>query len=239
MRRYGVILPYFVLVALSVSSSLFSASFESQRENLVKELRSQGITDEKVLGAIGKVPRERFVEKAYLNYAYVNHALPITEGQTISQPLIVALMTQALQLKGKEKVLEIGTGSGYQAAILAEVVKSVYTIEIKKSLAEKAQERLRELGYTNVQVKAGDGFKGWQEQGPFDAIIITAASGKIPPPLLDQLAEGGRLIIPLGASRHHQELTLVIKKGDKLERKILTDVVFVRMTGEAEAGGGP
>lgn len=166
--------------------------------------------------------------------AYGDYPLPIGEGQTISQPYVVALMTEALRLKPTDRVLEIGTGSGYQAAVLAETVKEVYSIEIRKSLAEMASKRLKDLGYRNVKVKYADGYFGWEEYAPFDAIIITTAANHIPPPLIKQLKEGGRLIIPLGSTVYYQMLTLVTKKKGELDVEQMGSVAFVPMIGEAE-----
>jgi protein-L-isoaspartate(D-aspartate) O-methyltransferase len=160
--------------------------------------------------------------------------LPIGEGQTISQPYVVALMTEALKLKPTDRVLEIGTGSGYQAAVLAEIVKEVYTIEIRKSLADMADRRLKDFNYKNVKVKYADGYFGWQEHAPFDAIIITAAANHIPPPLIRQLKEGGRLILPLGSTVYYQTLTLVTKKKGDLDVEQMGSVAFVPMVGESE-----
>jgi protein-L-isoaspartate(D-aspartate) O-methyltransferase len=227
---------FFFCIFLSSVTCLFPQQHDAAREDLLSTLRNQGITDEKVLAAIRKVPREVFVEKPYVSAAYRNTALPITEGQTISQPLVVALMTQALRLKGNERVLEVGTGSGYQAAVLAEIAEKVFTVEIKAGLAEKARTRLKDLGYRNVHMRVGDGYKGWPEEAPFDAIMVTASASGIPAPLIEQLAEGGRLIMPVGESRHRQDLTLLVKKDGKIHTSVLADVVFVRMTGEAESG---
>jgi protein-L-isoaspartate(D-aspartate) O-methyltransferase len=206
----------------------------AQRETLVAYLAGQGITDARVLAALRKVPRELFVDPPYIDSAYRNTPLPIGEGQTISQPFVVAYMTQALRLKGGEKVLEVGTGSGYQAAVLAETAREVYTIEIKEGLAKKAQARLDRLGYANVHVLVGDGYGGLPRHAPYDAIMVTASAGKIPEPLLAQLAEGGRLIMPVGSDPYSQELTLVEKRGGKLHTTLLGGVIFVRMTGEVE-----
>ena len=230
----GIIALFFLFClcgVLPVSSQARSPAAE--REELVDFLATQGVTDPKVLAAVRKVPREVFVETPYTNSAYENAALPIGDGQTISQPLVVGRMTQTLGLKGTERVLEVGTGSGYQAAILAEIVREVYTMEIKGGLARKAEERLDRLGYGNVHVIVADGFRGLPEQAPFDAIIVTASAGKIPGPLLDQLAEGGRLIMPVGSDPYSQELTLVEKKRGRLHTSLLGEVAFVRMTGEA------
>ncbi|HOP39460.1 MAG TPA: protein-L-isoaspartate(D-aspartate) O-methyltransferase, partial [Geobacteraceae bacterium] len=193
-----------------------------------------GIRDARVLKVMGDVPRHLFVDKRLRDQAYADHPLPIEEGQTISQPYVVALMTEALKLKPADRVLEIGTGSGYQAAVLAGIVKEVFTMEIRKPLADSAASRLRELGYLNVAVKYADGYFGWPEHAPFDAIIITASANHIPPPLVRQLKEGGRLIIPLGSTLFYQTLTLVTKqKGGKLTVEQLGPVAFVPMTGKA------
>jgi protein-L-isoaspartate(D-aspartate) O-methyltransferase len=199
-----------------------------------KDLKGRDITDKKVLSVMGKVKRHLFVDKDRWGAAYNDYPLAIGEGQTISQPYIVALMTQSLRLKPTDKVLEIGTGSGYQAAVLAELVDMVYSIEIKKGLAEKASARLRDLGYHNIAVKEGDGYYGWPEHAPFDAIIVTAAPDNIPPPLTQQLKEGGRLIIPVGEMFRYQTLTLVTKVKGKLKVERISGVRFVPMTGEAE-----
>jgi len=169
--------------------------YAQQRKEMIEhDIKGRGIKDKEVLEAMGKIPRQLFVDKSLMKRAYADHPLPIGEGQTISQPYVVALMTEALQLKPTDKVLEIGTGSGYQAAVLAEIVNEVYTIEIRKSLADMATKRLQDLGYRNVKVKYADGYPGWKEHAPFDAIIITASANHIPPPLIKQLNEGGRLI---------------------------------------------
>jgi protein-L-isoaspartate(D-aspartate) O-methyltransferase len=210
-------------------------SFEKKRREMVeKDIKGRGISDAKVLAAMMKVGRHLFVDASQASQAYEDHPLPIGERQTISQPYIVAAMTEAAALKGGERVLEIGTGSGYQAAILAEIVKDVFTIEIKKGLAEKAEERLASLGYKNIHVKYGDGYFGWEEHSPFDAIMITAAVSRIPQPLLDQLKEGGRLIMPLGSPLSYQRFTVVRKEKGKYTTEELGSVVFVPMTGEAQ-----
>lgn len=199
-----------------------------------RQIRARGIRDGRVLAAMGKVPRHLLLDRTLWSMAYADHPLPIGEGQTISQPYVVALMTEELRLAPSDRVLEIGTGSGYQAAILAEMVREVYTVEIRKTLAARAEEGLKNLGYKNVRVKYGDGYFGWAEQGPFDAIIITAAVNHIPPPLLKQLKEGGRLILPLGSTVFQQTLTLVTKKkGGELDVEQKGQVAFVPMTGEA------
>ena len=191
------------------------------RERMVREqLIPRGISDKRVLSAMRKVPRDRFVEEALVTEAYNDHPLPIGENQTISQPYIVALMTEALKLTTKEKTLEIGTGSGYQTAILAELSKKVYTVERIRSLMIKARNTLAELGYNNILFKAFDGTLGWKQYAPYDAIIVTAGAPKLPQPLLEQLAEGGRLIIPVG-NRYSQELIRVTnKKGNHIQENL-------------------
>ncbi len=205
------------------------------RERMVRvDLKGRDITDKRVLSAMAKVKRHLFVDKSLWDAAYNDYPLSIGEGQTISQPYIVALMTQCLKLKPTDKVLEIGTGSGYQAAVLAELVDKVYSIEIRKDLAKKAAARLKELGYHNVSVKQGDGYFGWPEHAPFDAIIVTCAAKNIPSPLTQQLKEGGRLIIPAGSTTFYQTLILLTKTGGKLREERISGVRFVPMIGEAE-----
>ena len=214
MRKIGLaILIFFLLLMLfpqctngkRVSESNSKGDFKAMREKMVEtQIKARGVKDPRVLSALLKVERHRFVPEEYLGSAYSDQPLPIGEGQTISQPYIVALMTELLELKGNEKVLEIGTGSGYQAAVLAELAKEVYTIEIIEPLASTAKDRLLELGYQNVKVKAGDGYLGWPEAAPFDAIIITCAPDHIPEPLVEQLKEGGGMVLPLG--EHKKEL---------------------------------
>jgi protein-L-isoaspartate(D-aspartate) O-methyltransferase len=207
------------------------ADIAAARERMVVEqIESRDITDRLVLAAMRKVPRHLFVTPGSAHHAYEDFPLPIGHGQTISQPYIVAFMTQALGLKGGEKVLEIGTGSGYQAAVLAEIAKSVYTIEILDPLADEARDRLARMGYKNVKVRAGDGYLGWPEAAPFDAIIVTAAAPHIPEPLKEQLKEGGRLVIPVGDE--YQELIVVTRGGSGFEEKRVLPVRFVPMTGK-------
>jgi len=196
-----------------------------------RQLRPRGIDDSRTLRAMAKVPREKFVAKELQARAYEDRPLPIGYGQTISQPFIVAFMTQELKPKPTDRVLEVGTGSGYQAAVLAELVAEVYTIEIVKPLAESAEVRLRELGYKNVHVKAGDGYKGWREHAPFDAIIVTAAPDHVPQPLVEQLREGGRMIIPVGKT-FAQELYLLEKRGGVVKQTAVIPVKFVPLTRE-------
>jgi len=213
--------------------------YQAARQQMVTEdIQRRGIDDPRVLEAMLKVERHLFVPKDYRHMAYADRPLPIGEGQTISQPYIVALMTYHLHLKPDDKVLEIGTGSGYQAAVLAELVRGVYSIEIIEELALTAQERLRQLGYTNVWVKSGDGFYGWEEYAPYDAIIMTCAAPTIPEHLVEQLREGGRMILPLGEEPFHQSLTVLTKRAGKIEKQLVSDVVFVPMTGEIEKEEG-
>jgi protein-L-isoaspartate(D-aspartate) O-methyltransferase len=198
------------------------------------DIKGRGVKDKKVLDTMARVPRHLFVEERLRERAYADYPLPIGDGQTISQPYVVALMTEALRLRPGDRVLEIGTGSGYQAAVLAEIVKDVYTIEIRRSLADIAEKRFRELGYKNVKVKYADGYFGWEEYAPFDAIIITASANHIPPPLIRQIKEGGRLILPLGNTVYYQMLTLITKKKGDLDVEQMGSVAFVPMIGEAE-----
>ncbi|MEN8262427.1 MAG: protein-L-isoaspartate(D-aspartate) O-methyltransferase [Nitrospirota bacterium] len=197
------------------------------------QLKRRGIKDSRVLEAMNKIPRHLFVNKGLRDKAYNDHPLPIGEGQTISQPYVVAWMTEALGLKTTDRVLEIGTGSGYQAAVLAEIVRDVYSIEIRERLKISATSLLKNLGYKNVKVKYADGYFGWEEYAPFDAIIITASPNHIPPPLLKQLKEGGKLIVPLGSTLYYQTLTLVTKKRGETYVEQMGGVAFVPMTGEA------
>ena len=206
--------------------------YSEVRKKMVRDtMRRRDITDEEVLAVMEKVPRHEFVPEEYLPQAYDDHPLPIGYGQTISQPYIVALMTQLLRLKHGEKVLEIGTGSGYQAAVLAELTDEVYTVEIIKELAEEAEEKLKSLGYTNVKVKQADGYYGWEEHAPYDTIIVTCAPDHVPQPLVEQLADGGRLVIPVGPPGSYQTLWQITKKGDEVVSKNITGVIFVPLTG--------
>ncbi len=212
-----------------------SDPYASARHRMIEhDLKDRDIVDPVVLKAIERVPRHMFVDENLRGQAYNDHPLPIGEGQTISQPYIVAFMTQHLKLKKSDRVLEIGTGSGYQAAVLAEIAEHVYTIEIVAPLAKKSAKLLKSLGYDNITVKTGDGFFGWKEQAPFDAIILTAAPDKIPQPLIDQLAEGGRLIAPVGTAFWTQSLVLGTKQGGEFKIKNILPVRFVPMTGEAQ-----
>lgn len=232
LALYGLIaLMIFPAAALPAEEDEFAHA----RQRMIEEdIRSRGIRDPAVLKALSRIPRHLYVPKGLQSRAYDDNPLPIGEGQTISQPFVVALMTEALKLKPGDRVLEIGTGSGYQAAVLAEIVKEVYTIEIRSVLADRASRTLRDLGYTNVKVRFADGYNGWDEYAPFDAIIITASANHIPPPLIKQLREGGRLVLPLGRTVYYQVLTLVNKKKEGLDVVQLGDVAFVPMVGEAE-----
>ena len=207
--------------------------YAALRSRMVAEqLEARNIEDERVLSVMRELPRHRFVPAESVRDAYTDRALTLEAGQTISQPYIVAFMTEALTLQPHERVLEIGTGSGYQAAILAQLVDKVFSIEIVESLAQRAKETLTKLGLINVTVRAGDGYQGWPDEAPFDAIILTAAPAHIPQPLLDQLAIGGRLILPLGKTV--QKLMLIRRTQEGWRKEELLPVAFVPMTGEAE-----
>ncbi len=226
-----------LLTLVSAPSGTGSDVHALRRQAMVRnDIKARGIRDEAVLAAMSRVERHLFVDRRYVDRAYEDQPLPIGEGQTISQPYVVALMTEALRLKPTDRVLEIGTGSGYQAAVLAEIVSEVYTIEIREGLAERAERLLKRLGYRNIEVKHGDGYFGWEEHAPFDAIIVTAAANHIPPPLIRQLREGGRLILPLGSTVYFQTLTLITKRGGELEVEQLGSVAFVPMVGEVQRG---
>ena len=202
--------------------------FRDARETMVRvQIMDRGVKDEAVLRAMRKVPRHLFVPEEYVNEAYYDSPLPIGYNQTISQPYIVAYMTEVAKPDPSKTALEIGTGSGYQAAILAETVKKVYTIEIIPELARESEARLKSLGYDNIVVRYGDGYQGWKEFSPFDIVIVTAAAEQIPEPLIAQLAENGRLVIPIGEPSAIQELILLVKKNGKIEKSRLTFVRFV------------
>jgi protein-L-isoaspartate(D-aspartate) O-methyltransferase len=206
-------------------------AFARAREEMVAgQVAARGVRDPKTLAAMRKVPRHLFVPAASVPQAYEDYPLPIGHGQTISQPYIVAFMTEALALRGGETVLEVGTGSGYQAAVLSEVAGRVYTIEIVAPLAETAAALLEKLGRSNVEVRAGDGYAGWPEAAPFDAIMVTAAAPRIPEPLKQQLKDGGRLVLPVGDD--WQELVVVTRRGDRFEERRVLPVRFVPMTGK-------
>lgn len=206
---------------------------QARKEMVARQIRGRDINDKRVLDAMAKVERHHFVPREIIDLAYADRPLPIGEDQTISQPYIVALMTQLLKVDSADIILEIGTGSGYQAAILAELAAEVYSIEIIESLALRAESLLNRLGYENVHVRAGDGYQGWPAKAPFDGIIVTCAPDNIPKPLVDQLAEGGRMVIPVGDS-NYQELVLLKKTDGKILKEEIVPVRFVPMTGQIQ-----
>jgi protein-L-isoaspartate(D-aspartate) O-methyltransferase len=212
---------------------------DARRARMVEtQIQARGVRDPRVLAAMHKVPRHLFVDASERDRAYEDHPLPIAGSQTISQPYIVALMTELLELPEKARVLEIGTGSGYQSAVLGELAAEVYSIEIVPTLARSASEKLKQLGYANVTVREGDGYRGWPEHAPFDGIIVTAAPERIPQPLLDQLGPGGRMVIPVGG--FFQELKVFTKQADgRVVEKDVLPVRFVPMTGEVESQATP
>jgi protein-L-isoaspartate(D-aspartate) O-methyltransferase len=227
------------LLALLLLSAPGAADPEAvARARMVEDqLAAQGISDARVLAAMRKVPRHELVPRSVRRLAYADRPLPIGEGQTISQPYIVAYMTEQLRLRGGERVLEVGTGSGYQAAVLAQMGAEVYTIEIVPALARRAAADLKRLGYARVKVREGDGYRGWPEAAPFDAIVVTAAPPEVPAPLIEQLKPGGRLVLPVGEG--WQELLLITKDASgRVHRKTLLPVLFVPMTGEAQKTKG-
>jgi len=229
-----------VLTAIALSvigfgcrESSDNAEFAIARRHMVRDqIKARGIRDSRVLKAFERVERHRFVDSSRWPEAYNDYPLPIGRGQTISQPYIVALMTDLAGIEPTDTVLEIGTGSGYQAAILGELADQVYSIEIIEPLGKSAETRLKELGYENINVRIGDGYRGWPEAAPFDAIIITCAPPEIPQPLIDQLADGGRMVVPVGT--YYQELILAKKKDGRIEKSRIAPVQFVPMTGESQ-----
>jgi protein-L-isoaspartate(D-aspartate) O-methyltransferase len=228
MKRISVVLLLILLFPLISSGQ----DYWKERSQMVKrQIVDRGISDPRVISAMKDVHRHVYVPGNYRDMAYNDRPLPIGHGQTISQPYIVALMTELLKLKEGEKVLEIGTGSGYQAAILSHITSEVYTIEIVEELAREAKNTLKSQGYTNIKVKTGDGYKGWKEHAPFDAIIVTCSPSDVPEPLKNQLAEGGRMIIPVGG-QFVQELVLFQKKDNKLIEQEISSVRFVPMVDE-------
>jgi protein-L-isoaspartate(D-aspartate) O-methyltransferase len=213
-------------------TAVIDRRYHERQQMVWNQIRARGVSDEAVLTAMETVPRHEFVLAEYLDQAYADHPLPIGYGQTISQPFIVAWMTELLELEGDDKVLEIGTGSGYQAAVLAELTDNVYTVEIIEELEKSAEERLKKLGYTKVKVKHADGYYGWEEYAPYDAIIVTCAPDHIPQPLVQQLKDGGRMVLPVGPPGGYQSLWLLMKQGDQVLSKNLGGVSFVPLTGE-------
>ncbi|HST29855.1 MAG TPA: protein-L-isoaspartate(D-aspartate) O-methyltransferase [Chthoniobacterales bacterium] len=234
MRR---VLPWLIIAGLATSgchrAPTSTSEFAAERQKMVEEqLKPRGIKDERVLAAMAKVPREEFVAPDLRGKSYADSALPIGHDQTISQPFIVALMTEQLRPQPTDRVLEVGTGSGYQTAVLAELVKDVYTIEIIEPLAKEASARLTRLGYSNAHVKVGDGYQGWPDVAPFDAIIVTCAPDKVPQPLTQQLKENGRMLVPVGNGME-QQLFLLEKKNGQLAQTAILPVRFVPMIGQA------
>ncbi len=221
-----------ILIVWLIALSGLGEDYNLQRTRMITDqLKARDITNEVVLAAMGKVPRHEFVRASELDEAYTDRPLPIGYGQTISQPYIVALMTQLLDLRPGQRVLEIGTGSGYQAAVLAEITDAVFTIEIVEELGKSAAARLQRLQYDKVTVRIGDGYFGWKEHAPFDAIIVTAAADHVPPPLLDQLKPGGRIAIPVGGPWQTQNLLLVTKAADgRITTENIAAVAFVPLT---------
>ncbi len=220
-----------VLTSFPLHANGDGKDYSREREQMVaSQIASRGVHDPLTLAAMRKVPRHLFVPAAYRAQAYDDHPVPIGHAQTISQPYVVAFMTEVVGLRGGETVLEVGTGCGYQAAVLAEIAARVYTIEIVEPLAKESAERLSRLGYANVSVRAGDGYLGWPEAAPFDAEMVTAAAPRIPQPLLEQLRDGGRLIVPVGED--WQELVLVTRRGQRFEERRVLPVRFVPMTGK-------
>ena len=237
--RFGPI-PLFCSALLLVSCPMTQPEsappndYAQKRREMVKtQIEARGVSDPRVLEALNRVPRHEFGPQERRSSAYRDQPLPIGHRQTISQPYIVALMTEQLQLSGDEKVLEIGTGSGYQAAVLGELTGEVYSIEIVAPLAERSRADLERLGYRNIHVRQGDGYQGWPEEAPFDAIIVTAAPDHVPQPLVDQLAVGGRMVVPVG--RYDQNLLLLTRDTKGVEQRSLIPVRFVPMVGEADA----
>ena len=228
MKR--IVLSVFVLLSFATTYA-FGQDYDARRSSMVEsQLVRRGISDEAVLKAMRSVPRHSLIPKAYVASAYADRPLPIGFGQTISQPFIVAFMTELLALEPGDRVLEVGTGSGYQASILAEIVGEVYTIEIVPELASSSELSIQTLGYENIRTKQADGYYGWEEYAPFDAIIVTAAAEHVPPPLVTQLKNGGRMVIPVGSPFFTQSLMLVEKSEDRTTTKNMMPVVFVPFT---------
>ncbi len=223
--------PVFILILLAIPGACFAQSdafFNERKQMVSQQIKARGISNKEILNAFLQVPRHEFVTADYIRFAYTDSPLPINEGQTISQPYIVAFMTEILDLKSTDRVLEVGTGSGYQAAILAQICDSVFTIELFESLSIQSRKVFDKLGYKNIYCKVGDGYQGWNKKAPFDAIIVTCSPTHVPEPLKDQLAEGGRMIIPVGEGRI-QQLVLLQKKNGKIREKGVLPVRFVPM----------
>lgn len=233
--RQGVVAPAPEVEAPPGEVALAEDVWARQREAMVQQqIRARGVKEARVLEAMRRVPRHEFVPQEQRRFAYEDRPLPIGEGQTISQPYIVALMTELLRVEEGDKVLEIGTGSGYQAAVLAELTPHVYTIEILPTLARGAEETLRRLGYENVEVREGDGYLGWPEEAPFQGIIVTCAPEAVPEPLQEQLAEGGRMVIPVGGQMEGQTLYVLEKRRGRMVERAVIPVRFVPMVREGE-----
>lgn len=237
LRGFALALLFSPIVSGGCMADQDESAEVARRRMVEQQLRARDIVDERVLAAMGRVPRHLFVEPALERFAYEDRPLSIGAGQTISQPYIVALMIQLLQVQPSHRILEVGTGSGYQAAVLAELAAEVYTIEIIPSLAEGARGRLEALGYRNVHVREGDGYEGWPEVAPFDGIVVAAGAPQIPLPLIGQLREGGRLAIPVGVARGTQDLILGEKRGGRLQIRSIAPVLFVPLTGKGGADG--
>lgn len=234
MQTKGIVMKIWILFCLLMCQVfLFGEDYDKAREEMVRyQLENRDIKNKTVLNAIKSVPRHEFVPDKQKRNAYDDRPLPIGYGQTISQPYIVAYMTQVIDPQPEYRILEIGTGSGYQAAVLAEIVDSVFTIEIVKGLADRAQSALEENGYANVVIRHGDGYYGWESKAPFDAIVVTAAAEHIPPPLIEQLKPDGKMVIPVGSPFMIQNLMLVEKKGESVRTTSLFPVRFVPLTRE-------
>jgi len=236
MKKTYLLLPVLILITTVATAGIKRESDRQKKlraEMVLNQIQRRGVSDKKVLDAMNQVPRHLFVPEQLIGRAYADHPLPIGEGQTISQPYIVALMTESLALTPKSRVLEVGTGSGYQAAVLSKIAKEVFTIEIKQKLYQAATKTLRSLNFNTIKTRHGDGYFGWTEAAPFDGIMITAAVDHIPPPLLKQLKNGGKLILPLGNPFSYQNLVLVTKKDNDYTIRQITGVLFVPMTGHA------
>jgi protein-L-isoaspartate(D-aspartate) O-methyltransferase len=231
LRRFALLLVVLALAALAAPpAAAAQTEAELRREMVDRQIRQRGITDPAVLAAMGEVPRHQFVPEAYRAEAYEDKPLPLGWGQTIYQPYVVALMTSLLQLDDDDTVLEIGTGSGYHTAVLSRIARKVFSIEIIEPIGEEARRRLDRLGYRNVEVRVGDGYQGWPDKAPFDAIILTAAPPHIPQPLIDQLKVGGRMVAPVG--EYFQDLLVITKTAEGIEKRTVIPVRLVPMTGE-------